>query len=182
MEILADKIIKFSTNINQKDWIDLIEKTSNVYPFKEVDRRPHLTMELPNFLNDTDSDYAASLRFNFLKTVFEPIAIYMKMYNIDNMTFKKKFITVSKLESGDMGMHKDDKQEDKDNFICMFYVNDNYEGGSIVFPDHGIDYKPVAGDILIYQSKFRHAVLEMQPGSRYSIGIGFKGPIKHLSE
>jgi hypothetical protein len=182
MEFLADKIVKFNININQQDWVNLIESASQVYPFKKVDRRPHLTMELPNFLNDLDNEYSIQLRSNFLKVVFEPIAIYMKKYNIDNMTFKKNFITVSKLESGDMGIHKDDKQENKNNFICMFYINDDYQGGEITFPDQDITYKPKSGDILIYQSKFRHAVLEMQPGLRYSIGIGFKGPMKYLSE
>jgi hypothetical protein len=182
MEILADKVVKFSNEINSKDWIDLIEKTSEVYPFKSVDRRPHLTMELPNLLSDSDSDYAAMLRSNFIKKIFNPISSYMSMYNIDNMTFKKNFITVSKLTGGDMGLHRDDKQENKDNFICMFYINGDFEGGEISFPDFDLTYKPVAGDILIYQSKFRHAVLNMEPGLRYSIGMGFKGPMKHLSE
>lgn len=179
MQILSEKIVKFSVDINQKDWIDLIEKVSETYPFNEVDRRPHLTMMLPNFISESDSEEAIQLRSNFLKAVFMPIQQYMHTYNIDNMEFKKNFITVSKLIDGGMGPHKDDKKENRDNFICMMYLNDNYEGAEIFFPDFDISYKPKAGDILLYQAKFRHGVNEIKSGSRYSIGFGFKGPVNN---
>ena len=178
MEILAEKLVKFHTEVNQDDWVSLIEEVSKTYPLESVSRRPHLTMELPNFISETDSDAAIQLRSNFFKKVYNPIQQYMSIYNIDNMELKKKFVTVSKLTSGGMGLHKDDKEKDKDNFICMFYLNDNYDGGEIIFPEFNIEYKPIAGDILIYQSKFKHGVNELLSGTRYNIGIGFKGPIQ----
>ena len=178
MEILADRLVKFHLDINQEEWINLIEKTSETYPFEEVTRRPHLTMLIPNFLSDSDSLEAVELRSRFFKKVFIPIQQYMSTYNIDNMEFKKNFVTVSKLVDGGMVVHKDDKKQNQDNFICMLYLNDNYEGAEIFFPDLNITYKPMAGDILIYQAKFRHGVNPITSGERYSIGTGFKGPIK----
>ena len=51
-QTLAPSIVKFPTTINSQEWIDIIEKTSRMsYPFKEVVRRPHLTMELPTLFN-----------------------------------------------------------------------------------------------------------------------------------
>jgi hypothetical protein len=178
MEILAEKILKFHVDINQQEWLDLVEKVSETYPFAEVERRPHLTMMLPNFISESDSKEAIELRSNFFKKVFIPIQQYMSTYGIDNMEFKKNFITVSKLVDGGMGAHKDDKKQTKDNFICMLYLNDNYEGAELFFTDFDISYKPKAGDILIYQAKFRHGVTGITSGNRYSIGTGFKGPIK----
>jgi len=179
MEVLADKVVRFKNSINVNDWIDLIEKSSKTYPFKEVDRRPHLTMELPNFISEDDDEFALQLRSNFLRLVFLPIQEYMNKYSIDNMAFKKDFITVSKLISGGMLVHKDDKLEDKDNFICMLYLNDNFVGGELFFPELNLEYKPVAGDVIIYQSKMKHGVKELTSGIRYNIGMGFKGPIKN---
>lgn len=176
MITLADKIELFNVPINPRSWVSLIESASKSYPLAEVSRRPHLTMELPNFLCDTDSYDATLLRSEFLKCVVYPISSYMTKYNIDNMELKKKFITVSKLLDGGMGVHKDDKLQNKDNFICMFYINDDFSGGEINFPDQGIEYKPKPGDILIYQSKFLHEVKPMTGNPRYNIGIGFKGP------
>jgi hypothetical protein len=178
MEILADRIAKFTSTINPQDWISLIEEVAKTYPLEEVSRRPHLTMELPNFLCDTDSQEAVYLRSEFLKKVYNPIQQYMSTFGIDNMELKKKFITVSKLTAGGMGIHKDDKNQDRDNFICMFYLNDDYAGGELLFPDFDIKYKPNAGDIIIYQSKFQHGVTDLISGNRYNIGIGFKGPIQ----
>jgi predicted 2-oxoglutarate/Fe(II)-dependent dioxygenase YbiX len=178
MEILADKIVRFKNNINSNDWINLVEKSSTTYPFKEVDRRPHLTMELPNFISEDDDEFALQLRSNFLRLVFLPIQEYMNQYSIDNMAFKKDFITVSKLTGGGMSVHKDDKLVGKDNFICMLYLNDNFEGGELFFPELGLEYKPTAGDVVLYQAKMRHGVKELISGTRYNIGMGFKGPIK----
>lgn len=177
MITLADKIELFNIPINPSSWIELIESVSATYPLEVVGRRPHLTMALPNFISDTDSEDAITLRSEFLKCVVDPIYSYMTKYQIDNMELKKKFITVSKLTDGGMGVHKDDKLKNKDNFICMFYINDDFDGGEINFPDHGIEHKPKPGDILIYQSKFLHEVKPMTGSPRYNIGIGFKGPI-----
>jgi hypothetical protein len=176
MKTLAHKIELFNIPINPDSWISLIENASKTYPLDPVSRRPHLTMELPNFICDTDSEDTTLLRSEFLKCVVDPIYSYMTKYNIDNMELKKKFITVSKLLDGGMGAHRDDKLKDKDNFICMFYINDNFEGGELSFPDLNIEYKPKPGDILIYQSKFLHEVKPMTGSPRYNIGIGFKGP------
>jgi predicted 2-oxoglutarate/Fe(II)-dependent dioxygenase YbiX len=62
------------------------------------------------------------------------------------------------------------------NLPTIKYINDDFSGGEINFPDQGIEYKPKPGDILIYQSKFLHEVKPMTGSPRYNIGIGFKGP------
>ena len=177
MNILADKIAKFENNIDPKEWINLIELASTSYPLESVSRRPHLTMELPNLASESDSIESINLRTKLLNVIYSPIKEYMNQYNISNMELKKDFITVSKLLGGGMKRHRDDRQVDSDNFICMFYINDDYDGGEISFPDHDIVYKPKSGDILIYQSKFMHEVLPMSGNPRYNIGIGFRGPI-----
>ena len=65
MITLADKIELFNVPINPKSWVSLIESASKAYPLAEVSRRPHLTMELPNFICDTDSYDATLLRSEF---------------------------------------------------------------------------------------------------------------------
>lgn len=174
MEILADRIVKFSHVINPQEWIDLIEQSD--YELESVARRPHLTMELPNLSLDTESINTIELRTKFLKLVYGPIKQYMDEFGISNMELKKDFITVSKLLDGGMRRHRDDRSIESDNFICMFYINEDYEGGELYFPEHDIKYKPKSGDIVIYQSKFLHEVLPMNGNPRYNIGIGFKGP------
>jgi hypothetical protein len=179
MEILANKVVRFTNAFNPHSYIDIIEQVSDtVYPLMRTDRRPHLTMELPTLFSSKDNLAAARLRSMCLSDMLPPITQYMSVYNIEKMIPKKDFITVSKLiPYSSMEAHVDDKEVVSDNFICMAYINDNFVGGELNFPDIGVTYSPSAGDIIIYQAKEKHEVLELTEGSRYSFGYGLRGPI-----
>jgi hypothetical protein len=179
MEILANKVVRFANAFNPNGYVDLIEEVSETcYPLKTVERRPHLTMELPTLFSAEDNLSAIKLRSKCISDMLLPIQQYMSAYNIEHMVPKKNFITVSKLRwFSSMEEHVDDKEIQSDNFICMAYINDNFTGGELSFPDLGLKYSPIAGDIIIYQSKEKHAVLDLTYGTRYTFGYGLKGPI-----
>jgi 2OG-Fe(II) oxygenase superfamily len=172
-ETLAPSIFKFQTNINSQEWIDIIEKTSSTsYPFKEVIRRPHLTMELPTLFNEHDDINAIKLRSMFFEKALPAITVYMEKNNISKMFPRKTFITVSKLFPGQqMVPHKDNANQESNHFICMMYVNDNFNGGELNIIDANIKYKPNSGDLIFYKANMKHEVLSCD-GPRYSIGYG----------
>lgn len=179
MEILANKVVLFTNAFNPHSYIDIIEQVSDtVYPLMHTERRPHLTMELPTLFSSKDNIAAARLRSMCLSDMLSPITQYMSVYNIEKMVPKKDFITVSKLiPNSSMEPHVDDTDIESDNFICMAYINDNFTGGELSFSDIGIKYSPSAGDIVIYQAKEKHEVLELTDGNRYTFGYGLRGPI-----
>jgi hypothetical protein len=179
MEILANRLVRFSNAFNPNHYIDIIEEVSNTsYPLLHSERRPHLTMELPTLFSENDNVPAIKLRSMCLKDMLGPIAQYMSIYNIDKMVPKKDFISVSKLLwNSSMEQHVDDNESMSNNFICMAYINNNFVGGELNFPDLGIKYRPVPGDILIYQAKEKHEVLELTSGIRYTFGYGLRGPV-----
>ena len=55
------------------------------------------------------------------------------------------------------------------NITSLIYLNDDYEGGEIVFPYQNTTYKPNSGSLLIFPSNYLHKVLECYGNSRYSI-------------
>jgi hypothetical protein len=179
MEILANKVVRFANAFNPNEYVDLIEKVSETcYPLLHSERRPHLTMELPTLFSNKDNVAAIKLRSMCLTDMLKPIAQYMTIYNIEKMVPKKDFISVSKLLwNSSMEQHVDDNELMSSNFICMAYINDNFVGGELNFPDINIKYKPVSGDILIYQAKEKHEVLELTSGIRYTFGYGLRGPV-----
>jgi hypothetical protein len=179
MEILANKVVRFTNAFNPHSYIDIIEQVSETsYPLMHTERRPHLTMELPTLFSSKDNLEAVRLRSMCLSDILLPIAQYMSVYSIEKMIPKKDFITVSKLiPNSSMEAHVDDKDADLDNFICMAYINDGFTGGELHFPEIGITYKPSAGDIIIYQAKEKHEVLELTDGIRYTFGYGLRGPV-----
>ena len=179
MQILHNKIVRFDNVINSKYVIDLIEEVSKTcYPLEIVERRPHLTMELPYLFSKTDNISAIKLRSLALAYILPAIEKYMFLGHIEKMEPKKTFITVSKMLPGSiMGQHKDDMEENSKNFIAMFYINDNFSGGELYFPEIDFLYKPVAGDVIVYPAKFLHEVKQNLVNDRYSIGYGLRGPV-----
>lgn len=172
-EKLSESVFRFSHSIDSNEWISTIEKTSlNSYPFLKVDRRPHLTMELPTLFSKTDDINAINLRSAFFEKLMPAVSTYMQENNISNMFPKKNFITVSKLHA-DMPMllHKDNIDLSSNHFIAMMYINDNFSGGELNIVEAEIKYKPVAGDIMIYRGNMEHEVLASD-SLRYSIGYG----------
>lgn len=179
MEILANKVVRFTNAFSPHSYIDIIEQVSDtVYPLIHTERRPHLTMELPTLFSSKDNLAAVRLRSMCLSDMLLPIAQYMSVYSIEKMVPKKDFITISKLiPNSSMEAHVDDKDVASDNFICMAYINDNFVGGELKFPEIGITYRPSAGDIIIYQAKEKHEVLDLTDGNRYTFGYGLRGPV-----
>jgi len=63
--------------------------------------------------------------------------------------------------SGDMlGEHRDNSEESDYNNIygLIIYLNDDYEGGEIYYPDVNIKIKPKAGSIVIHDAGILHGV------------------------
>jgi hypothetical protein len=175
-KVLAPSVIKFSNNINSDFWIDQIEKISNSsYPFKsyqESGGRPHLTMKLPHLFDKSDCLNSIKLRSMFLEKALPAISFYMELYSLSNMVPKQNCITVSKLEPNKtMPAHRDNQDPSSNHFICMMYLNDNFEGGELNLIDIGLKYKPRSGDIVLYKANIEHEVLSCD-GLRYNIGFG----------
>lgn len=63
-------------------------------------------------------------------------------------------------------------------YSCYIYLNDDYEGGEIFFPDYGIEIKPSAGSIIMFPSGtlYRHGVREVFLSNRYTLGMYFTAP------
>jgi hypothetical protein len=86
-----------------------------------------------------------------------------------------------------MHYHTDYQQEKADargykfRVTCTMYLNDDYDGGELAFailedrdkPEEAVkfDYKPTAGDILVFPSiaPFYHGVKRLRKGDRYFI-------------
>ncbi len=67
--------------------------------------------------------------------------------------------------------HIDDHKDYHRRMSTIYYINDNYEGGQIVFPRFGITYKPKANELLVFPSTYvyNHSVLPVIEGTRYAV-------------
>jgi len=58
----------------------------------------------------------------------------------------------------------------------VIYLNNDYEGGEIYFPQHDIELRPIAGNAIAFPGDeyYMHGVREITSGSRYTLPIFWK--------
>lgn len=56
-------------------------------------------------------------------------------------------------------------------YACILYLNRDYGGGEIYFPQHNLDVAPEAGSLLVFEGshEYLHGVREITSGDRYTI-------------
>lgn len=61
-------------------------------------------------------------------------------------------------------------------FVCLVYLNDDFEGGELVFPTHKQTIKPEQGKMVMFPASwmYPHFVLPIGNGERYFIRFNFK--------
>ena len=80
-------------------------------------------------------------------------------------------ITLKKYYTGQgMGPHYDG--QDGDSFLrfsLVTYINDDYEGGELVFPNQDVKLKPKAGSLVMFPSQkpYIHQALPITSGNKY---------------
>jgi hypothetical protein len=181
----TDFVTIYENKIDSNYLISLIEMVNEEsYKFNIVDRRPHLTMELPVVHNEKDNYAAIEVRSTFNNILHESLIDFLKRKNIKRVKqsmLNNNYISVSKMIVGTpaMQVHTDLPEESPltDSFIAMLYVNDNFNNGELYFPDNDFIYKPQAGDMVYYKRSVSHGVNVVTGGDRYTIGCGFLGPI-----
>ena len=75
------------------------------------------------------------------------------------------------------GMHRDneDGQYEEENrnatvkYGVLMYLNSNFDGGEICYPELEIEYKPKPGVLLIHDAGNMHGVNSISNGTRYSM-------------
>ena len=77
---------------------------------------------------------------------------------------------IARFQEG-FGMHEHFDSTKPNDIATLIYINTDYEGGEIYFPDHNINFKPGAGDLVCFPDTpdFVHGVRPILNGTRYTI-------------
>lgn len=95
--------------------------------------------------------------------------ICVKEYGGDWKGFDEGLTHIAKFEAG-YGMHEHFDSSKPNDIATLIYLNDDYEGGQIYFPDLGLEYKPKAGDLVMFPDnpQFVHGVKPIISGTRFT--------------
>lgn len=74
------------------------------------------------------------------------------------------------------GFHRDNEDQNMENnrnsenkYGVLMYLNDDFDGGEICYPEYDIEYKPKPGVLLIHYAGSLHGVNPISNGIRYSM-------------
>jgi hypothetical protein len=85
--------------------------------------------------------------------------------------------TINRFKSGDsMPVHSDRGPDENNNAILhgvVVYLNDNYQGGEIYYPEKNIAIKPKKCSLVMHpgNEEYQHGVREVIKGDRYAITL-----------
>lgn len=88
---------------------------------------------------------------------------------------------VTMYEGAELAAHRDEDANEKGEFdgkkrshVCSIILNDDYEGGELVFPDQDSKIRPRAGSMVLFPGYYvAHGVSKITKGTRYVIIVFF---------
>jgi hypothetical protein len=145
---IYDHAVKFDSSFNMHG---NNEKEFKVYTYHEIEANEKSVLNLMQ-------DYAYRVYDHVLKTYGEPFE-----------PFNPHKTHIARFEEGH-GMHDHFDSSRPNDIATLVYLNENYEGGEIYFPDYNISIKPKPGDLLCFpdQPRFVHGVKPITSGTRYT--------------
>ena len=153
------------------EFIKELHKNGNVK--KGTSNRFHLTNNnnpMSNYLMNTYGKLALE---KYLKEIPNPIWVTDHLFAIYPPNAYMITHTDTDTDFGKVG--------DYPLYTFVSYLNDDYEGGEIEFPDLDIKIKPKKGMAAIFDGTLAHKVNEVTSGTRYFFGGGFTtNPFVHL--
>lgn len=176
----AENIILVKNFVSQDDLVFL---QNYLYNLKDTDEEFYGPLDLRIERIREENPIAASIIDKYEELVFQHVELnFIKKYNIPIKRIPINDPHFVKWIPG-MGskLHADCEKPDgtpalyagfnRLNISALIYINDNYVGGSINFPDQNFYYQPVAGDLIIFpgNNTFKHEVTTVESGKRYTM-------------
>jgi hypothetical protein len=161
-----------------------------VQPHPIDEAHPHGKSQLPIFHKnesvffnqiDVNPDSEGKTIFDILNLIQTSIA---SKFNLPKDKIKVKGMTYTLCEEGQgLPIHNDWGVSKCDVYSAILYINEDYEGGEIVFyndvddKNSGVSYKPESGMLVYFPGteEYVHEVMKVKSGSRANFVIFFEG-------
>lgn len=166
---------------------------SGIYQLPEFITVREQTMLLNTIKSHAEDDWittSASVPSNWRGRVLAPKyneTMYDLMGSLNlriRMLFKDyesslELFGISRIPTSDIGLipHTDTRHDTMVNchYGLILYINDDYVGGEIFYPDIDFEHKPLARSLLVHEAHYYHGVKPVSIGTRYMMTAFFNG-------
>jgi len=159
---IADRIYNYSIK-HDEEFLDYGngEQEFKVHTYHEIQRN--------------DEDLLAIMQ-EYAHKVYDYV---VENYNNPFSEFLDTKTHIARFSPG-FGMHEHFDSSRPNDIATLVYINDNYSGGEIYFPEHGVEFKPEPGDLLCFpdNENFVHGVNPVAGAVRYTTPRWFTQIIK----
>jgi hypothetical protein len=164
-EVLAEKIVIFRESISYS--AEIIKEAESLNGWYD-------NVYLLD-LNDTPQRHEVTIKIlsqKILAQIYNNLNKYAELFNYKNHSFKEDsdyfLLHISRyVDGGGIGVHADEQLGNDGSYSVIIYLNDNYDGGELGFPDYGIEIKPKTGDMIVFPCNYMHYSNESFNGAKY---------------
>jgi Rps23 Pro-64 3,4-dihydroxylase Tpa1-like proline 4-hydroxylase len=119
---------------------------------------------------DPKADKIAAIHDQITEKLNECLEHYVQTFRMNPLTYMEAINFVKYGPGQHFQVHPDSGPTYHCDVSTVMYLNDDYEGGELMFPHFEYTYKPEYGDIVLFPSNFlySHAALPVKSGTKYS--------------
>lgn len=105
------------------------------------------------------------------------LSLHKEAYNLQMPIYTFEAFLTKWDEGKGTGVHHDNhKGAEMVQLTTVVYLNDNYDGGEIFFPDFDLEIKPKKGQAIIFpaftkDNPYLHGVHKIENGNRYTLAL-----------
>lgn len=158
-------LLKIAKDTKEDDWQEVYIKQG-----EELDKNSENYQKYLKFKNTwtkttyvpNDLSIFESIKNKVLKVIEPNLTITEELYRIKRLT-----------EGRAIDVHYDNVMDFSLKSGVVLYLNDNFNGGEIFYPEFDFQYKPKANTLIIHPAseQYRHGVKEVIGDTRYSLAF-----------
>ncbi|CAB5218195.1 Oxoglutarate/iron-dependent dioxygenase [uncultured Caudovirales phage] len=164
------KINIINNFLTEDDIKYFIKEIDNLEESKQMEYRPNGRVRSWHTSIDSMDDIKD-------KYALKSIEAISKAYGLNYEIYLSDFAYFISLKDSYMHKHIDAGDEYSHfKYSAVIYLNEDFDGGELIFPNIGYTYEPKAGDIVFFPSDdddYEHMVNLLKSGKRYVIGFWF---------
>jgi predicted 2-oxoglutarate/Fe(II)-dependent dioxygenase YbiX len=152
--------VKFSTSQTNSDPIDTQEQSIRTSHGLSISKNANINKEMK------------LINYKCYNVVSSAIDNYKEIFKIEQEIKNTEFYGLLRYSVGEQyGFHYDGGTGSKRSISVLIYLNDDYEGGELEFPNFKLKIKPKAGTLILFPSNYAygHIAHPVTSGTKYVI-------------
>ena len=140
-------------------------------------------LKLKNQLNNERGDGTFRLYNSNQPVLFDFVKKYSDKFIKNKSLYVTEYLVALYEEGAFMNVHRD-VEDDSETVSTVIYLNDEYTGGELSFPeiDGGYAYTPEKYELIHFPTPYLHGVSPVKSGKRYIITISYTDKIEYKNK